>query len=170
MEYDVIRSDRKTLSLEVTKDGRILVRAPRRLPQHRIDRFVAEHRQWLKDAVARQHARQAAHPEPDEAEVQRLKALAKELLQKKVAAFGQQMGLSPAGITITGARTRFGSCSPKNRLCFSWRLMQYPEEAIDYVVVHELAHLVHRNHGSEFHALVASILPDHKQRRDLLKK
>ena len=74
-----------------------------------------------------------------------------------------------SGITITAARTRFGSCSPKNRLCFSWRLMAYPEEAIDYVVVHELAHLVHRNHGPEFYALVASILPDHKQRRALLK-
>ena len=48
--------------------------------------------------------------------------------------------------------------------------MQYPEEAIDYVVVHELAHLVHRNHGPEFHALVAAILPDHKQRRALLKE
>ena len=79
------------------------------------------------------------------------------------------MGLTYTGITITGAKTRYGSCSPKNRLCFSWRLMAYPESAIDYVVVHELAHIVHRNHGPEFHKLVESVLPDHKERRALLK-
>ena len=170
MEYDLIRSDRKTVCLEVTKEGRVRVRAPKRLSQTRIDSFVEEHRQWLEEALLRQQARQEAHPEPDDKEILRLKALAQELLPMKAAAFAKQMGLSYAGITITGAKTRFGSCSPKNRLCFSWRLMQYPEEAIDYVVVHELAHLVHRNHGPEFHALVAAILPDHKQRRALLKE
>ena len=94
---------------------------------------------------------------------------AKAILPEKVDHYAKSMGLQPSGITITGARTRFGSCSPKNRLCFSWRLVAYPEEAIDYVVVHELAHIVHRNHGPEFHALVERILPDHRKRRELLK-
>ena len=170
MKYQVIRSNRKTLSLEVTRDCRVVIRAPMRISQRQIDRFFAQHQDWLESAIRRQQTRSAAHPEPDPAEIQRLTALAKELLPKRVAAFGQIMGLKPSGITITGARTRFGSCSPKNRLCFSWRLMQYPEEAIDYVVVHELAHLVHRNHGPEFHSLVESVLPDHKQRRALLKE
>jgi len=170
MDYQIIRSKRKTMSLEVTGDGRILVRAPLHLSDGRIRQFVTDHDRWLQQALARQQVRSAAHPEPDEAEIQRLKTLAKELLPVKAAAFAQQMGLSYTGITITGARTRFGSCSSRNRLCFSWRLMQYPEPAIDYVVVHELAHLVHRNHGPEFHALVASILPDHKHRRALLKE
>ena len=168
-EYELIRSQRKTVSLEVTRDGRVILRAPNRMPQSQIDRFFAEHRNWLQKSLARQQARQDAHPEPDAEEARRLIARAQELLPQKVAAYGQQMGLRPAGITITGARTRFGSCSPKNRLCFSWRLMQYPEAAIDYVVVHELAHMVHRNHGPDFHKLVESVLPDHKERRTLLK-
>ena len=75
----------------------------------------------------------------------------------------------PTGITITSARTRFGSCSGKNRLSFSWRLMQYPDEAIDYVVVHELAHIAHKNHGPDFHSCVAAVLPDHRERRALLR-
>ena len=66
----------------------------------------------------------------------------------------------PAGVTITGARKRFGSCSAKNRLCFSWRLMGYPEEAIDYVVVHELAHIRHPDHSPAFHMRVRSFLPE----------
>ena len=170
IHYELIRSNRKTMSLEVTRDGRILVRAPINLPQRQIDRFLAQHTQWLEGAMARQRDRAAAHPEPDEAEIRRLKDRAKELLPEKVAAFAQIMGLHPVGITITGAQTRFGSCSPKNRLCFSWRLMQYPEAAIDYVVVHELAHLVHRDHSPAFYALIESVLPDHKQRRALLKE
>ena len=78
------------------------------------------------------------------------------------------MGLRPAGITITGARTRFGSCSSKRRISFSFRLMQYPPEAIDYVVVHELAHLRHMNHSAQFYALI-EYMPDYKARRALLK-
>ena len=86
-----------------------------------------------------------------------------------VAHYAARMGVCPCGITVTGARTRFGSCSPKNRLCFSWRLMQYPDAAIDYVVVHELAHIVHKNHGAAFYAAIASVLPNYQDRIRLLK-
>lgn len=170
MDYQLIRSARRTLALEITREGRVLIRAPQRMPQAQIDAFWEGQQAWLHTHLARQQARMAAHPEPDAAQRQALINRAAEILPQKVAYYGQIMGLRPAGITITGAKTRFGSCSPKNRLCFSWRLMEYPEAAIDYVVVHELAHLVHRNHGPEFHALVASVLPDHMERRALLKE
>lgn len=88
----------------------------------------------------------------------------------KVRHYSTIMGLRPTGIRITSARTRFGSCSGKNSLCFSWRLMGYPEEAVDYVVVHELAHIVHKNHGPDFWALVGQYMPDYKRRRALLRK
>lgn len=170
MNYQLIRSARRTLALEITQEGRVVIRAPQRMPQSQIDAFWNAQQGWLRTHLALQQARMAAHPEPNPAQRQALIDRAVEILPQKVAYYGQIMGLQPTGITITGARTRFGSCSPKNRLCFSWRLMDYPEAAIDYVVVHELAHLVHRNHGPEFHALVASVLPDHRERRALLKE
>ena len=80
------------------------------------------------------------------------------------------MGLHPTGLRITSARTRFGSCSAKNSICFSWRLMQYPDAAVDYVVVHELAHIREKNHGRAFYALVEQFLPDWRERRALLKE
>ena len=169
MNYELIRSDRRTVALEVTREGRVLVRAPRRMTRKDIDSFVAKHQDWLNTHLAKQKTWQAAHPEPTPQEQQAMLERAKAILPEKVARYAAIMGLQPSGITITGARTRFGSCSPKNRLCFSWRLMAYPEEAVDYVVVHELAHIVHRNHGPEFHALVESILPDHRKRRAMLK-
>lgn len=80
------------------------------------------------------------------------------------------MGLYPMGVRITAARHRFGSCSADNRLCFSLLLMQYPPEAIDYVVVHELAHIRHKHHQAAFYNLVAIVLPDWKSCRKLLKE
>ena len=88
---------------------------------------------------------------------------------RSAAYYSEQMGLYPTQVRITGARTRFGSCSSQGHICFSWRLMQYPPEAIDYVVVHELAHLRYMNHGAEFYALIARYLPDWKARRALLQ-
>ena len=79
------------------------------------------------------------------------------------------MGVTPTGIKITTARKRHGSCSGKNSLCFSCFLMNYPEEAIELVVVHELCHIKVRNHGPDFYALLEQYLPDHKERKKLLK-
>lgn len=169
MTYEVIRSDRRTVALEITREGRVLVRAPKGMSRQDIEAFVNKHRAWLEEHLVKQQTWQAAHPEPTVQEQRAMMDRARAVLPGKVSHYAGLMGLRPSGITITGARTRFGSCSPKNRLCFSWRLMAYPEEAIDYVVVHELAHIVHRNHGPEFHALVESVLPDHRARRAMLK-
>lgn len=165
----LIRSRRRTLGLEVTREGNVIVRAPLRTSAATIDRFVRDHVDWIEKAKARQRARLEAHPEPDEARREALLRRAREELPLKVTFYAQRMGVIPTGITITAARTRFGSCSPKNRLCFSWRLMDYPEEAIDYVVVHELAHIVHKNHGPQFWALVERYMPDYRARRNMLR-
>lgn len=167
--YELIRSDRKTLGLQV-KDGRVIVRAPRRVTKEQIERFVREHEDWIEKALSRQAAKQAAHPEPTAAERAEYIRLAKEILPKRTAYWAERMGLYPTQIRITSAQRRFGSCSSEGHICYSWRLMQYPPEAIDYVVVHELAHLKHMNHSPAFHALVARYLPDHKARRALLKR
>lgn len=169
-EYTIVRSNRKTLSLEIRPDLAVVVRAPRRCSQRDIDAFVSSRRDWLETYLEKQRRRLLEHPEPSEERRSELIAMAKARLPAKVEHYGRLMGLSPTSIRITGAKTRFGSCGPKNNLCFSWRLMEYPDAAVDYVVVHELAHIVHKNHGPAFYSLVASILPDHKARRALLGK
>lgn len=170
MQYRILRSARRTMALEVTRDGEVLVRAPLAVSDREAARFVAAHAQWLARAEARQAARRAAHPEPTEAEAEALRRRAREVLPEKVARYAARMGVTPAGVRITSARTRFGSCSGQNRLCFSWRLMQYPEAAIDYVVVHELAHIRHHDHSPAFYAFVAQFLPDYRRRAALLRR
>ena len=169
MTYGIVRSRRRTVALEVTREGRVLVRAPLRMPQGEIERFVASHAAWLEKAQAKVAARQAAHPPLSEQETAALRQLAKEVLPDKVAHYAAIMGVTPASVKITSARTRFGSCSGKNGICFSLYLMQYPEAAIDYVVVHELAHIRHHDHSPAFYAEVARVLPDYKARMKLLK-
>lgn len=169
-EYRVIRSKRKTLSLEITEDLSVLVRAPYQVSQEQIHSFVACHLDWIAAHRERCRQWQEQHPEPTEAERLAYIRRAKEILPRKVAYYGKLMGLTPAGLTITDARKRFGSCSGKNRISFAWRLMAYPEEAIDYVVVHELAHIRHKNHGADFYRLIASVLPDYKERIKLLRE
>ncbi|MDL2258480.1 M48 family metallopeptidase, partial [Eubacteriales bacterium OttesenSCG-928-K08] len=68
-----------------------------------------------------------------------------------------------SGVKITGAKTQWGSCSAKNSLCFSWRLVLVPQALIDYVVVHELAHTIEHNHSPRFWAIVAGVFSDYKE-------
>ena len=170
MEYQLIRSRRKTLAIEITREARVVVRAPLRCPQRDIDRFLKEKEGWITTHLARMQARAAAHPEPTAEQETALRQRARDILPPLVDRWAAVMEVVPTGITVTGARTRFGSCSPKNRLSFSFRLMEYPMAAIEYVVVHELAHIRHKNHGPNFYAEVETYLPDWQARRNLLKK
>jgi len=109
---------------------------------------------------------------PDEiknAVVQVYKAIAKRIIQNKVVEYAKLMNVKPVGIKITSAKTRWGSCSGKNSINFSWRLVMADDDVIDYVVVHELAHIREHNHSPRFWAVVESILPDYKQRQNKLK-
>ena len=100
---------------------------------------------------------------------EKLRALAKEYIPKRVEYYSKVMGVTPAAVKINSAKTRFGSCSAKNSLNFSLYLMLYDKAAIDYVVVHELCHITVKNHSAEFYRLVEKYMPDYKLRKKLLK-
>lgn len=169
MEYELKRSARKTLAVEISRDGRVIVRAPERMPQKKIDAFIAQHSAWIADHLAKQKARAAANPPLTPAQISALRQKAREYLPRRTAAFAAQMGVTYTSLKITSAQTRYGSCSGKNGICFSLYLMQKPLYAVDYVIVHELAHTVHHNHGAQFYALIESVLPDYKERIRVLK-
>ena len=169
-DYTLIRAKRRTMSLQLDREGKAVVCAPYGVKKEYIDRFVAAHESWLERARAKQRARRLAQPEPTDEERKALIARAKEYLPMRVDYWSGIMGLVPSGVKITSARTRFGSCSGKNSICFSWQLMLYPSEAIDYVIVHELAHIRHHDHSPAFYALIEQYLPDWKTRMKLLKE
>ena len=169
MEYEIIYSKRRTVSLCV-KDGKLIVRAPFGTSEQRLGEIVASHREWVERAVEKQQTpRKKDTPLSDE-QIRSIRNYAKQILTAKAEYFSKIMGLKYGRITITGAKTRFGSCSSSGNISFSYLLMLYPNEAIDYVVVHELAHLRELNHSQKFYKIVESVLPDYKERRKLLKQ
>ncbi len=169
-KYDLYRSRRKTLALEITRDCRVVVRAPMQTSTKIIEDFVAKHEAWIADKLELQRQRAANRPpEPSDAEIASLKRKAWEILPQKVAYWSQVTGLRPTGLKVTTARKRYGSCSGRDSLCFSCFLMNCPEECIDLVVVHELCHIAEKNHGKNFYALLERYIPDYKERQIKLR-
>lgn len=169
MTYETVYSDRRTVSLVIKRDGTLLVRAPRGMKKKEIARVIDEHKQWIARSIERQAARTDRFSALTDADVSALKKQAKEILPELTKKYSEIMGLSYGRITITAAKTRFGSCSSQGNIAYSWRLMCYPSEAWEYVIVHELAHRVYMNHSPAFYRLIESVLPDYKARRRLLK-
>ena len=169
MEYKVIYSNRRTIALSI-KDEQLIVRAPYGTSKGRIVGVVLEHSSWILKHINKQKQRNASIGELTDERIKDLRRKAKSILPNRVAHFSHIMGLKPGRITITSAKTRFGSCSSKGNLSFSYLLMLYPDEAIDYVVVHDLAHLVEMNHSPRFYKIIEGEMPDYKDRIKLLKK
>lgn len=99
-----------------------------------------------------------------------LKRYAKKRLSQMVYTRAQEMSLTVESVLITSAKTRWGSCSGKGKLHFSYHLIYASESVMDYVVIHELAHIPFKNHGKQFWGMVAKYCPDYTQKRKWLKE
>ncbi|MBR3643415.1 MAG: M48 family metallopeptidase [Parasporobacterium sp.] len=173
MQYELIRSGRKTLSLEIRPDGSLLARAPYRMPKSQIDEFILKKGEWIRthqDKV-RNRRRQAEETGGiSYEEIRRLADRAVEILPVKVAHYAAVLGVTYHKITIRNQKTRWGSCTQDGNLNFNCLLMLVPEEIQDYVVVHELCHRKEMNHSPRFWAEVARVIPDYSARRKWLKE
>ena len=171
-EIEIVRSDRTTIALEITKDLRVLIRAPKAATDETLYAIAEKNKAWIEKHLEIRRQRNEARTayELTDADIERLKAEARRVIPPKVDYYAKLMGVKPKSVKITSAHSRFGSCSGQNGLCFSYILMRYPEEAIDYVVVHELAHIKHHNHGRSFYAFIGKFMPDYKQREKLLRE
>lgn len=172
IDYELIRSKRKTLVLRVSKELKIIVKAPLRMPKRDIETFIFNHEPWIEKqlAIMQERRTQAEHNALSDNDIKKLKQKAKVELPPRVSQFAKLMNVVPTGMKITSAHTRWGSCSGKNSLCFSYLLMLLPDDLIDYIVVHELAHIKEKNHSARFYAVVEKYLPDYKDRIKKLKK
>lgn len=98
------------------------------------------------------------------------KNLAQNYIEKQVEIYSQLIGAAPSAVKVGSADTRWGSCSGKNSLNFTWKLILAPKEAVDYVIVHELCHILHHNHSARFWREVGKVMPDYGERKKLLFK
>ncbi|MBR6513896.1 MAG: M48 family metallopeptidase [Clostridia bacterium] len=170
MSYRLIRSKRKSISIEISPELEVIVRAPLYMKQRDIDKFVYDHREWIIKHTELRKQRLANRPkEPTLQEIADLKLMAKEILPLKVDYFSDIMGVDVKSVKITSAKKRLGSCSADNGICFSYRVMMYDNDIIDYVVIHELAHIIEHNHSKRFYDTVRKYCPDYKDRERRIK-
>lgn len=161
------------MSLEITPKGEVLVRAPNRLPEREIQRFVTEKADWISKHLENvQKNLVEAEPQPllTMEEVRKLADEALEVIPQRVAYFAPMVGVTVGRITIRNQKTKWGSCSSKGNLNFNCLLMLAPREVLDYVVVHELCHRLEMNHSPRFWAEVERVLPDYRASKQWLKE
>lgn len=164
--YTLIHSDRKSIGIQITSDG-VVVRAPLRMSDAEVDRFVQSKRDWIEKHLAR-----IPEPQPKFSgeELHRLAEEALRDIPERVCRFAPLVGVTYGRITIRNQHTRWGSCSAKGNLNFNCLLMLTPEDVRDYVVVHELCHRLEMNHSERFWAQVERVLPDYRRSLGWLKE
>ena len=170
MEYQVIRSARRTLCVEVQPNATVTVRAPITASNAEIQQFIMQHRKWIENRQQKQKAKKYNIAMIPDSELPALYQAAKAYIPRRTAELSAQMQLYPTGIKINRAKTRFGSCTAQNSLNFSCRVMIYPKEIVDYVIVHELAHIRHHNHSKAFYRFIEQYLPDYRERIRFLRE
>ncbi len=169
MDYELIRSERKSLALQLKPDGSLLVRAPRRMALRSIERFVRVHWDW----VERQREKRAARPAVESMTAEELAALkrkARPVFLARAAYYAPLVGVHYERLTVRSQRSKWGSCSARGGLNFNCLLLLAPPAVLDYVVVHELCHLLEMNHSPRFWAEVRRILPDYESSRKWLRR
>ena len=164
MEYTIIRSDRKTLALQI-RNGELIVRAPRKAKQAEIDAMIEQHRAWiekhLQKAAQRKQTAESAGKLTAE-DLQELAEQAMKVIPERVRYYAKLIGVSYGRITIRNQKTKWGSCTAQGNLNFNCLLMLTPPEVLDSVVVHELCHRKEMNHSDRFYAEVLRVFPDYK--------
>ena len=171
MEYTLIKSRRKTISLEVREDG-LIVRAPNRTTKREADAFVKKHGEWIekkREQIALRKVQEQAVDKLTQEELEELARQAARVIPERVRFYAHKMEVSYGRITLRCQKTRWGSCSAKKNLNFNILLMLTPPEVLDSVVVHELCHLFEMNHSPRFYQRVYAVYPEYDRWNRWLK-
>lgn len=209
----VIRSKRKTISLQISDDAALIVRAPFKASDEIINRVVLKHKDWVEKKKKEMQLRDIKFSKKEfvngegflylgnyyrlrvvenqeiplnfesgfylskeclvnakEKFIDWYKMRAYEKISQRVRWYAQKRGFKYNRINITNAQKRWGSCSCRINLNFSWRLIMAPLPVVDYVIVHELVHLCEKNHSKAFWNKVKMLMTDYEKHQDWLKR
>ena len=148
-EVQVNRTDRKkSASIEVASN-RVIVTVPASVSDSRIRELVGKRTAWIKTKLKEEISRPPSKP--------------KEFVS------GEIIGVTPKSVSVCSYKSRWGSCSVNGDLSYNWRIILAPHRIVDYVVVHELCHLLEHNHSPRYWKHVAHHVPDYKDCREWLK-
>jgi len=162
LEYTLKRSKRRTLAIHVHPNGTVEVRAPLRLSVREIELFIAAKSDWISQKQVQFAARPVPVLPPLQYADGEFEATARDL----VAKWEPRLGVATTFVGFREMSTRWGSCTAKTRrIRLNSALCRAPRECLEYVIVHELAHIREANHSPRFWAIVAQALPDYRERQ-----
>lgn len=175
MKVTVIRSNRKTVAIQVNSDLSVTVRAPYGVTEKYIEEFLNKNEAWISKQMneIKVNRKNIESKNAENVSFDKIKALADqalEIIPTRVEYFAKIIGVTYGNITIRNQKTRWGSCSSKGNLNFNCLLMLAPPEVLDYVVVHELCHRKRMNHSKAFWTEVEKVFPDYKKSIKWLKE
>jgi len=173
LKYTIIRSDRKSVAVEIKPDGQIVVRAPKRMKIQDIQAFVRSREAWIRKHLEEVQSDQEKMKTIRKLSMEEIRALADQALKvipERVKYYAPLVGVTYGNITIRNQRTRWGSCSSRGNLNFNCLLMLAPPEVLDSVVVHELCHRKEMNHSKKFYAEVYRVYPEYDRCHKWLKE
>lgn len=155
------------MGITIDTEGNVEVRIPRWVTYAEAEMFVRERRDWIIKSRRKMLEKKARHDSRDWDRVRAetdpwIRGDGGRLLRQKVADWAEKLGVGYNCITIRDTSTRWGSCSAKKNLSFSWKIFVMPEHLADYLIVHELTHLRYMNHSVEFWNMVKTYIPDCK--------
>ena len=174
IEVEIIRSKRRSMAIQIRTDGSVVVRVPMHASDRAIKRFVSAHARWIADNRGQMFERRKklADNPYDIPAWESLSAadkkIAKQKIMEHVDYYARRMEIDYGSISMRNQKSRWGSCSSKGDLNFNYRLAYLPEELLDYVVVHELAHRRHMDHSAAFWEEVETYYPAYKKCRQML--
>ena len=166
--YQIIKSNRKTIAIQIKPDGQVVVRCPKRMRIEDARRFVESKADWIEKHLAKRDPVEATKFSAQE--IEHLREQARKLITERVRYYAPIIGVTYGQIAIRTQHTRWGSCSSKGNLNFNCLLALVPPEILDYVVVHELCHRKELNHSDRFWREVERVLPDYKSRKKWLRE
>ncbi len=171
MNIKIIRSNRKSIAIQIKSSDEVVVRAPRRMAKKDIKSFIDKNQDWIDKHLEKARIKQEESSgirTLSKLEIEQLIEQAKMVIPARVEYYAPLVGVDYGRITIRNQKTRWGSCSSKGNLNFNIALMRAPLEVLDYVVVHELCHRKEMNHSPRFWSEVEKVLPDYKEQKKWL--
>lgn len=155
IEYEIKYSKIKNIYIQI-KDGKVIVKAPRRVSKKEIEKILEQKSEWIQKTIEKETKKQEKKPLYTKEEF-------KKIVEKHANELIKQTGLMPNKITIKQIKYAWGSCSSKKNITINLELIKYSEQAIRYVILHEFCHIKYMNHSKYFWNLVEKYMPDYKQ-------
>lgn len=171
MHYTIVRSDRyRNISISVKPDTTVHVKSPTYLDLATIEKFIETKIDWIERNIEKMKQKTRIDTGHDATKhYQAHLQFARETLSERLNYWSKCMQIRYKSLTIRNQKTKWGSCSNTGRINLSYKIIFLPKKIQDYILVHELSHIVHLNHSKQFWLLVEKYIPDYKILRTRLK-